>query len=182
VTAEPSSTPSDGVGDPGALAGLLETHLPWLRRWAHGRLAQRARSCADTGDVVQDVFVRVFARLDLFQPRSRRALAAYLRAAVRNRILDEHRRAARWAITEVPDTLPTRERSPLDRTLDAENRRRYRRALATLTPRDRALVVAHLELEFSHAQLGCMIGRSPHAARMALTRAMARLAREVGRG
>jgi RNA polymerase sigma factor (sigma-70 family) len=182
VIAEPSDTPTDGLADAGALARALEAHLPWLRRWAHGRLTRRARSSADTGDVVQDVFVRVFARLDLFQPRSRRALAAYLRAAVRNRILDEHRRAARWETTEQVDTLETCEPSPLDRTVDGETRRRYRRALATLTARERALVVAHLELEFSHAQLGCMIGRSPHAARMALTRAMARLAREVGRG
>lgn len=58
----------------------------------------------------------------------------------------------------------------------AELSARYCRALARLGVRDRELVVAHVELDYSHEQLGCMIGRSPNAARMALRRAVGRLA------
>lgn len=163
-------------GEPGALEQLLLRYLPRLRRWARGRLPARLRAGMDTSDVLHDVIVRTLSRLDVFQPQGRRALAGYLRTAVRNRIADEHRRASRWAISETVDSLTHDGASPLQRAIDAETEQRYRSALAHLSRRDRELVVAHLELDYSHAQLGCMIGRSPHAARMALCRAIGRLA------
>ena len=151
--------------------------LPELRKWAHRRLPRWVRSAADTNDVVQDAVLGTLARLDAFQPQGRRARAGYLRAAVRNRIADEHRRAARWVPSSAPiDALPSAGASPLQDAIGAETERRYRTALARLSDRDQQLIVAHFELDYSHAQLGCMIGRSPHAARMALTRAIGRLA------
>ena len=156
---------------------LVVRCLPDLRRWAHGRMPRWVRSAADTNDLIQDAVLGTLARLDAFQPQGRRALASYLRTAVRNRIADEHRRAAReLASAEMVDALPSGGPSPLERTIGAETRRRYQEALAHLSSRDQQLIVAHFELDYSHAQLGCMIGRSPHAARMALTRAIGRLA------
>ena len=164
-------------GDASAWGQLVARCLPDLRRWAHRRLPRWVRSAADTNDVVQDAVLGTLARLDAFQPHGRRALAGYLRTAVRNRIADEHRRAARWMSSPAPlEGLPSEEISPLQRAIGAETERRYRDALARLSSRDQQLIVAHFELDYSHAQLGCMIGRSPHAARMALTRAIARLA------
>ena len=163
-------------GDARALAWLVGDLLPRLTAWARGRLPSWGRGACDTSDLVHDAFARTLARLDMFEPRSRRALAAYLRTAVRNRIADEHRRAARWVVNDAGERLMSPAPSPLDLAIGAETARRYRAALATLTRRERALVVGHLELDYSHAQLGCMIGRSPNAARMALTRALDRLA------
>src|SRR5690242_9499994 len=77
------------AGDPGALAALLARIVPALRRWTHGRLPGWARSAADTSDLVQDAVLRTLRRLDAFEPQGREALAAYLREAVRNRIVDE---------------------------------------------------------------------------------------------
>ncbi len=168
-------------GDSSALAQLVSRYLPGLRRWAHGRLPRWARSAADTSDIVQDVFVRTLRRLDAFEPRGRGALAAYLREAVRNRIRDEHRHVARWPVAAgAPERLTTPAASPLDRVISADLSSRYCRALSRLGARDRELVVAHVELDYSHAQLGCMIGRSSNAARMALRRAVGRLANEMG--
>lgn len=164
-------------GDSTALGLLFSRYLPDLCRWAHGRLPQWARSTSDTSDFVQDAVARTLARLDAFQPQGRHALAAYLRTAVRNRICDERRRALRWGpAAQVPETLVAADRSPLQHTMASEHERRYRAALARLGSRDRELIVAHLELDYTHAQLGCMIGRSPNAARMALCRAVGRLA------
>jgi RNA polymerase sigma-70 factor (ECF subfamily) len=164
-------------GDASAIGQLIARCLPDLHKWAHRRLPRWVRSASDTHDVVQDAVLGTLARLDAFQPHGRRALASYLRAAVRNRIADEHRRAARWiASSDGVEALPAETASPLQRAIGAETERRYREALAMLPARDQQLIVAHFELDYSHAQLGCMIGRSPHAARMALTRAIARLA------
>jgi RNA polymerase sigma factor (sigma-70 family) len=164
-------------GDASAIGRLVARCLPDLRRWAHRRLPQWVRSAADTNDLIQDAVLGTLARLDAFQPQGRRALASYLRTAVRNRIAEEHRRAARWLPSaEGVDAIPSDAASPLQRAIGAETERRYRGALARLSSRDQQLVVAHFELDYTHAQLGCMIGRSPNAARMALTRAIARLA------
>ena len=165
------------TGDRGAVGALLARCVPGVRRWTHGRVPRWMRAAADTGDLVQDAVLATLSRLDAFQPQGRRALARYLRTAVRHRLIDELRRARRWSaapdgLDEVPDGGP----SPLRAAIDAETRRRYRAALACLSRRDQELLVGHFDLEYSHAQLGCMTGRSPHAARMALTRAIGRLA------
>jgi RNA polymerase sigma factor (sigma-70 family) len=166
-------------GDASALGRLVLRHLPRLRRWARGRLPRESRSHADTSDLLQDVLLRTLGRLDVFQPKGRRALGAYFRTAVRNHVADERRRAARWVMTEADESLRSHAPTPLQCVIDAETRRCYDDALARLGRRDHDLVVAHLELGYSHAQLGCMIGRTPHAARMALCRAMARLAEHM---
>lgn len=166
-------------GDAGALANLFERYLPALRRWTRRRLPVWARSAADTSDLLQDAVLHALRRLDVFQPRGRRALAAYLRTAVQNRIADEHRRAARWKTAGATTALPSAEPTPLDAAIVADTERRYRAALSRLSPRERELIVAHVELEYTHAQLGCMTGRSPNAARMALCRALTRLAERM---
>ena len=165
------------AGEASALGSLIARCLPDLRRWTHRRVPRWVRAAADTSDLIQDAVLGTLSRLDAFQPQGRRALAGYLRTAVRNRLADEHRRAARWIpAADAIEALPSDAASPLQLAIDAETRRRYRHALAQLSRRDQELLVAHFELEYTHGQLGCMIGRSPHAARMALTRAIGRLA------
>ena len=165
------------AGDRGAIGALLARCVPGVRRWAHGRVPRWMRTAVDTGDLVQDAVLATLSRLDAFQPQGRRALAGYLRTAVRHRLIDELRRARRWRVApDALDDLPDEGPSPLRTAIDADTRRRYRAALAHLSRRDQELIVGHFDLEYSHAQLGCMTGRSPHAARMALTRAIGRLA------
>lgn len=164
-------------GDSDALARLLERCLPGLRRWAHGRLARWVRTAADTTDIVHDAVLGTVRQLSGFEARGQQALSAYLRAAVQNRIRDEHRRFKRRGLSiPAPETLVDRGPSPFDSAAASEARTRYRTALARLSPGDRQLIVAHVDLGYSHAQIGCMTGRSPNAARMALQRAVHRLA------
>jgi RNA polymerase sigma factor (sigma-70 family) len=173
----PSRSSSSSSADRHALSELVARHLPALRRWAHGRLPRWARSAADTTDLIHDTLVGTFRRLERLEPRGQDALSAYLREAVRNRIRDEHRRVARRGVPQPLETSLTDPRpSPLDRTMSRDLEARYRAALSRLTPGERDLVVGHIELAYNHAQLGHMTGRSPHAARMALRRAIARLA------
>jgi RNA polymerase sigma factor (sigma-70 family) len=167
-------------GDSNALAQLISRYLPRLHQWAHGRLPRWVRTQADTPDFVQDVMLRSLGRIDTVHVHSRDALGAYFRAAVRNRLRDEHRRFARRGQHEPLNAqLRDESPSPFDRALFAERHARYLKALSVLDPPDRDLIVGHVELGFSHAQIGCMTGRTPNAARMALQRAVARLAAQM---
>ena len=170
-------------GDRSALGRLVGRRLPALTRWAHRRLPRWTRTAADTSDLVQDALLQTLRRLTTIELRSRQALGAYLRQAVRNRIRDEHRRAARRGVHDaLSDAIVDRAPSPFDLTLAHETAARYRAAVSDLHPNDRELIVAHVELGYSHEQLGCMTGRSRNAARMALERAVRRLAERMGDG
>lgn len=173
------------AGDASAIDKLFARYLPRLHRWAHGRLPQWIRADADTPDLVQDVFLRSLGRMHALEPRGREALQAYFRTAVKNRIRDEHRKFAHRSIhrqlTESSPDTATAGVSPLERLVEQEDLARYRAALTRLDADDRDLIVGHVELDYSHAQLGCMTNRTPNAARMALRRAIGRLATQMRR-
>jgi RNA polymerase sigma factor (sigma-70 family) len=168
------------LDDSSTLGRLFHQSLSGLRRWAHRQFPAWLRSASDTTDLLQDAVLHTIQRLDLVEIRGKRALSAYLRQAVRNRIRDEHRRIARRGVSEeLSETLIDSAPSPLDRAVASELEARYRAALAQMRPRDRALIVAHVELGYTHEQLGCMTGRSANAARMALQRAIRRLVKRL---
>ena len=171
-------------GDRSAIDELFARFLPRLRRWARGRLPRWARGVVDTSDLVQDTLLHAFSRITVFEPRGDGALRAYLRQAVENRIRDELRRVARRPPVDYLDAdvqVPGGGPSPLDRAIDDQTWARYLSALKRLTPRERRLIVGRAELGYSFTQLAHIDGRaSPDAARMALKRALVRLASEMG--
>ena len=157
---------------------LFERYRSWLRRWARGRLPGRARGAIDTSDVVQETLHRTFAHLTSFKSGQARALRAYLRRAVENRIRDELRRATYRQGIILPDgTVPTSDAAPQHRQLvDDETWRRYLAAVKRLSDRDRRLIVGRAELGYNSAQLACLERlSSPAVARVMLRRAMLRL-------
>jgi RNA polymerase sigma factor (sigma-70 family) len=168
-------------GDAEALDLLFARVAPKLRRWARGRLPRWARRGEDTVDVVQDALLGVLGHLDHFEPRRSRALEAYLKQAVRNRVRDLVRRHERRGADAVLDSdPPAPSRSPLDEMMEADRARRFSRACASLTEGERELVVARLELGYSYEQIALVTGRnSADAARMALKRAIVRLAEHM---
>jgi RNA polymerase sigma factor (sigma-70 family) len=168
------------LDDTSALGRLFHQSLSGLRRWTHRQFPAWLRSASDTADLVQDAILHTLQRLDVVDIQGKRALSAYLRQAVRNRIRDEHRRIARRGVSEeLSETLIDSAPSPLDRAVASEVEARYRAALAEMRARDRALIVAHVELGYTHEQLACMTGRSSNAARMALHRAIHRLVKRL---
>jgi RNA polymerase sigma-70 factor (ECF subfamily) len=172
------------AGDRAALDQLLHRYLPAIRRWATGRLPSWARTAADTDDVVQDAIIKTLRRVDAFEPEHDGALQAYLRQAVLNRIRDELRRAKRQPPGEPlsDDHAAARERSPLEHLIGCESIARYESALARLRPTDTQLIIARVELGLSYEEI-MRAHRRPtlHATRVAVWRALARLAREMAR-
>jgi RNA polymerase sigma factor (sigma-70 family) len=164
-------------GDPRALDALFSRLIPPLHRWAHGRLPPRARSGADTGDLVQEALLSTLGRLEGFEPVRRNSLRAYLRQAIRNRICDAARQSARHPSVDIEDIDIASSVSPLEDAIGEENTSRYREALGRIDADDRELIVGRIELGYTYEQLALTMGYStPDAARMAVKRALLRLA------
>ena len=70
--------------------------------------------------------------------------------------------------------------SPLERAIGAEGFERYEAALARLKPADREAIIARLELQQSYEEVAVALGKpNANAARVAVTRALARLVKEL---
>jgi RNA polymerase sigma-70 factor (ECF subfamily) len=169
------------AGDNAALERLCSRYLPRLYRWATGRLPAHARSSIETSDLVQDTFLRAIRRLGGFEPRHPGAFPAYLRNALLNRLRDEMRRLARrpsheaLAGSEV-GASPT----PLEEAIGRDQVEQYEQALLKLKEDERAAIFLRVELELSYKEIAeAMNKSSADAARMAVGRALIRLAEEM---
>lgn len=170
-------------GDRQAVEALLQRSLPHLRRWAHGKLPAAARGRLDTGDLVQETVLHVLRRLDTFQPRHVGAMQGYLRQSVMNLIRDEVRRIGRHpAPSELSDDLPSDTQSPFEEAVRAQDVDRYHVALSALPVRDRELIVARIEAQWTYDEIARRFGMpTSDAARMAAKRAIDRLMERIRR-
>ena len=158
---------------------ILESILPSITSWAHGRLPRRARRRLETGDLVQEAAIGALEHLPAADFERPGALRGYLKASIRNRIVDELRRSGRVEIGDNDSREDARDSSPspLDTSIESEDRRRFRTALLTLDEQDQLLVVGRVDLELTYRKLAIASGcASPDAARIATRRAVFRLA------
>ena len=172
------------TGDSQALDDLAARYLPLLTRWARGRLPPGARDLADTSDLVQETLVQVFKKIEGFEYRGVGAFQAYLRQAVMNRIRNELRRAGRQPPREELDEKQADDRpSPLEEAIGSEMVELYEAALQRLSPKERELIIARVELGLTYAEIAeALTMPSADAARMAVARALVRLAEEMREG
>jgi RNA polymerase sigma-70 factor (ECF subfamily) len=166
------------LGDETAWQELISRYEGPLRRFARGRLPRTSRALTDTDDMVQDATLNVLRRLDRIELRFPGALLAYLRRSVHNRVLDEKRRAARiLPPAPLEDTHAAAGDSPLDDAIARDRRRRFRIALAGLSPRDRLAVVMRLHDGATYDAIAAAIDcPTANAARVAVGRALHRAA------
>lgn len=155
-----------------------------LRRWAHGRVPRSAQGAAETQDIVQDVALGVWNRVESLDFKKRGDLDAYMRQAVINRIRDHARRGLTrpliLPIDHAEHTEADHAPSALDRVLDAEAMVRYQRAFAALEMSDREALIARAEMGYGYEQIAQLTRKpSAAAARMAVNRAVERLRRAV---
>ena len=169
-------------GDTEACNELCTRYLPRLRRWAHGRLPIWAREHLDTEDIVQDTLMHSVRQLSAFTPRHERAFCAYVSQALRNRLRDAVRRAiTRPAGQVLSAEVPAREPSPLEEAVGAQMLVRFDAALQRLRESDRELIVARVELGLDYGKIAELLEkRSIPSARVAVSRALVRLAVEMG--
>ena len=171
-------------GDDDALNDLFRRHLAPLRRWARGRLPKWTRDLRDTEDLVQETLAQTLRRIDAFEPRHEGALQAYLRQALLNRVRDEVRRVNRYP---APDGLDDADQhpadgaaSPLEEVIGIEAMESYESGLQRLKTEERELIIARVEMQQSYQQIAVAHNKSSaDAARMAVSRALLRLAEEM---
>ena len=171
------------AGEAAALDELVRRYWPRLERWARGRLPDGARDLYDTGDLVQETMLAALGRLDEFVPEHDGALLAYLRTAILNRIRSLVRRSLRpgeriGLDSEIADLG----HSPLEQAIGRDAVERYERALGRLRPEDRDAIHTKIELDLPYEQIAGVLGKPTiTAARMTVSRALVRLAREMQR-
>jgi len=161
---------------------LFASLLPFLERWARGRLPAYARRRMDSGDLVQDAVVRALRRGDALDQLNPETLRLYLQTSILNRIRDEIRRARHGEVRNGPlPAVTDRAPGPLANAIESEERRQYRHALLTLCDEDQMLLVGRIELGMTYEDLALVTRRpTPEAARAAARRAALRLARTLG--
>jgi RNA polymerase sigma factor (sigma-70 family) len=171
------------LGDQDALNELFKRNHAPLRRWARGRLPRWTRDLRDTEDLVQETLAQTLRNIGSFEHRHEGALQAYMRQALINRVRDEVRRVNRYppiAGLDDADQHAARAASPLEEAIGAQAMDRYEQALGRLRPEERDIIQARVEMQQSYQQIADMYGKpTADAARMAVSRAIVRLAEEM---
>ena len=167
-------------GDRTAENEIARRNLPELRRWARGKLPRTARHMGDTEDLVQETMLRTLGQLHSLDASRPGGLQSYMRRAFKNNVYDQLRRTrTRPAREELRDT-PDRTLSPEARAVQREFTDLVATARERLSPRDRALVAAWVDDEWSYARIAKALSiPTSNAARMAVHRACARLWKDV---
>lgn len=132
----------------------------------------------DGEDAAQEAFVKAFAALPRFRPGSR--FRPWLLRIVANEARNRRRSATRHAQLALRLMGPAPGRaatvpSPEEDVLAAERRRSLAAALATLAPRDRAVIALRFAAELSEAEMAEALGCAPGTVKSRLSRALAKL-------
>ncbi len=175
-------------GDDAARDDLFLRFRVPLERFLHGRLPSAARGVMDTQDVTQEVCVKVFRSLDRFEHRGIGSFWAYLRQAAMNTIRDLPKTPGKLsqaaALPEASRYHPAQRGPSPDRALlQQEDLLAFERALETLPERQRHAVLMRLELDLDYKWIASECGfPSPDAARMAVSRGLELVAKEMSDG
>lgn len=141
---------------------------------------ERTRSAAVAEDIVGDTMLAALEAIDTYDP-SRGSVSAWLFTIARNRIRN-HQRAQRrfwtklsrlWSATDDADELP-------DLVVRTERAVRVRSALARLSTTDHEVILLRYSGGLTSREISELLGVSDGAIRVRLTRALQRLATELG--
>jgi len=164
-------------GDTGAFERLL--HLYWDDLLGYAESLTLDRDAAK--DAVQDVFARLWERREEW--RSDCPVRLYLFRAVRNRIIDAHRRSRVWERWRMrwSGELRWTPRLPDSVFEETELAAELERAIASLPERRREIfVLAHLQ-DFTYREIAELLDLSPQTVANHMSLALRDLRRRLGR-
>jgi RNA polymerase sigma-70 factor (ECF subfamily) len=158
-----------GAGDEAAFARLVATYHADMARVAFAACGDR--DLAD--DAVQAAWLIAWKKLHSLRDPER--VRSWLLAVTANEARQLVRRR-HGPVVEIDVEAPGDTRNDPSAGIE---RLDLRRALAHLSPDDRALVAMHYVIALSSDELGTAVGTSPSAARMRLSRIVDRLRKEL---
>jgi RNA polymerase sigma-70 factor (subfamily 1) len=178
-------------GSRDALDTLLGACGDRLLAFIRLRLGPSLRSQLESGDILQTTLMHAFQHIDQFAGASRKSLIAWLVGIAQNAIRDEvdyfqrQRRDVKKTVplSEAEEAVAAEVRTEVSRLILKEETTRLEKALESLDPVHREVVLLRKYEELSFQEIGERLGRSPDACRMLLARALTELTAEVrGRG
>lgn len=179
------------LGDPQALAQLVEIHLPWLRTHVERRLGDFLRDRAEPGDYLQDALLDFLRDGPRFQVRDEAQFRGLLMRVIENTLRDKNdwfrakrRNLGRTAAMPSGSVLDLQtgvmlSSTPSRQVEREESRAWVRLALELLLPEDRKVILGRDYEQRSFVEIGAELGLSAAAVRMRWTRAVGRLAQTM---
>ena len=161
-----------GAGDEAAFARLVATYHADMARVAFAACGDRDLA----EDAVQAAWLIAWKKLHSLRDPER--VRPWLLAVTANEARQLLRRR-HGPVVEIDVEAPGDKRNDPSAGIE---RLDLRRALAHLSPDDRALVAMHYVIDLSSDELGAAVGTSPSAARMRLSRIVDRLRKELRDG
>lgn len=182
ATVEPT-TASTWVGNGNEWNTLIGGYLPQLKRFATRHLPPQLHGTITPDDLVQEVVLSGLKQLPRLELSHEQAFLSYLLTSIRHRIVDEVRRKRHqpaFVMNDDRDRSADRGVSPLQRLITRESLRPYAQALASLSGRDRQLIVLRLVRGLSCLDIAVQLGMPSDAAvRMGVKRALGRLRKRL---
>lgn len=152
-------------GDATAFDSLVRRHLPGALVAAERLLGDHS----DAEDLVQDAFLRALDRLPLLDPQ--RPFGPWFFTLLRNLGINQLRaRRVRHTEPEPPDAASS-DALPDDALIRTEVRERFQKALETLTPRQREIVMLFEVEGWKGAEIAEHLGLTPENVRWHLHQA-----------
>jgi RNA polymerase sigma-70 factor (ECF subfamily) len=173
------------AGDERARTELVRRYRDPLASFLHARLSPSARSLFETGDIVQEALTAALLQLERFEYRGIGSFWSYLRGIGLNLIKQEARRQAlpmdgRTDSSWRSEAVASPGSTPPTTLLRKERLEAFETALERISEPARSALLLRLELGLSYQSVALDCGYpSADAARMAISRAMARLADEL---
>ena len=162
--------------DPVATQRLVAAIRPFVLRYCRARLGRIDRSFASADDVAQEVCLALVSALPGYR-QSGQPFLAFVYGIAQHKVADAHRVVARdrsLPLPEVPDR-PETAPGPEQQVLHEELKMVIAGLLATLTDKQREIVVLRVMAGLSSEETADAIGSTPGAVRVAQHRALARL-------
>jgi DNA-directed RNA polymerase specialized sigma24 family protein len=172
----------DGIRDE-SVRELSDQYSFYLARWAHGRTPLWARGAFDPRDLVRDTLAEVAQEMEMNGPEHGhdKAFLGRLRRTLYDNLLERVRKVRDEVSTGLEQTVPqSAEHSRHDLVLGNDLLERYEAGLQRLSPVDREAIIARAELGLPWSEVTELLEKpGVAAARMTVSRALVRLAREM---
>lgn len=165
-----------------ALEGEREAERVLILRLYPGvySLADRLlRNSESARDATQEAFLRVFSRLHQYDGLHR--FSAWVFKILVNLIRDEYRRGVRVVTADLkPDDWPSHDPFPVDAAIHEENCARVKVQIERLPEEMRAALLLHFQEGLTGREIAYTLGISYDAARLKISRAVAKLRQWLG--